>query len=399
MDYIFPIIKTIDDVLPHIAGRDEFVVAEKDGYTVVNYNVSMPDTFPPIKVAGGTAKMREARSLTNRMRRECRGLIFNPDGKIMSRPFHKFFNVNERDETQSHKIDLLKTHTILEKMDGSMIRPLRVNGKLRLGTKMGITDVSILAEKWLHAKPKLLTEFMDILLQQNVTPIYEFVAPNNRIVIDYKDTDLVLLAMRHNITGEYLDISQFRDVKDFMFTLVPAYGSITGEMSDYVDTARQRKNREGDVIIFDDGHMVKIKNDWYVQLHRTKDMIRFERNLVRLIVEENVDDVKGFMMPDDLIKVQQYEIDFWNLFDASVLRTEELIKKTLSGYKGDKKAFALASKNWKPFNKTMVFNHWDGGDVRASMMQRLVKTLFTNTKFKQEKDNFIPGITWNEVDQ
>ena len=39
MNYKFPYIKNISDVLPAIAGRDEFTVAEKEGYTVINYNV------------------------------------------------------------------------------------------------------------------------------------------------------------------------------------------------------------------------------------------------------------------------------------------------------------------------------------------------------------------------
>lgn len=32
MNYYFPEIRTIDDVLPHIEGRDEFIVAEREGY-------------------------------------------------------------------------------------------------------------------------------------------------------------------------------------------------------------------------------------------------------------------------------------------------------------------------------------------------------------------------------
>lgn len=58
MNYEFPVIRTIQDVLPHIEGRDEFVVAERDGYTVINYAVAMEDTFPPVKVAGGSAKIK-----------------------------------------------------------------------------------------------------------------------------------------------------------------------------------------------------------------------------------------------------------------------------------------------------------------------------------------------------
>ena len=49
MNYEFPIINKISDVLPAIEGRDEFVVAEKEGYTVINYNVMMADTFPDVR--------------------------------------------------------------------------------------------------------------------------------------------------------------------------------------------------------------------------------------------------------------------------------------------------------------------------------------------------------------
>jgi RNA ligase len=45
MNYDFPQIKTIDDVLPHISGREEFLVMEKEGYTVIKYAVAFEDTF------------------------------------------------------------------------------------------------------------------------------------------------------------------------------------------------------------------------------------------------------------------------------------------------------------------------------------------------------------------
>ncbi len=43
--YDFPAISHIDDVLPHIEGRDEFRVMRKDWYTVVNYMVAFAETF------------------------------------------------------------------------------------------------------------------------------------------------------------------------------------------------------------------------------------------------------------------------------------------------------------------------------------------------------------------
>ena len=41
MKYRFPHITHINDVLPAIEGRDEFIVAEREHYTVINYMVAM----------------------------------------------------------------------------------------------------------------------------------------------------------------------------------------------------------------------------------------------------------------------------------------------------------------------------------------------------------------------
>jgi RNA ligase len=50
--------------------------------------------------------------------RECRGLIFSDKGNILSRRFHKFFNVNELEETHESLIDINRPHILTEKMDG-----------------------------------------------------------------------------------------------------------------------------------------------------------------------------------------------------------------------------------------------------------------------------------------
>ena len=140
----FPIINTIDDVLPHIEGREEFIVAEREFGTVINYMVSMPDTFV----------MTGPDDFGGTIRRECRGLKFYPDGKIAARPFHKFFNVGEREETQPHNIDMSNPHSIEVKLDGSMLHPMLVGERIRWMTKMGITEVSAQAEEYAIKTPK-----------------------------------------------------------------------------------------------------------------------------------------------------------------------------------------------------------------------------------------------------
>jgi RNA ligase len=80
--------------------------------------------------------------------RECRGIIFHKEtGKIISRRFHKFFNLNELDETHEDLVDVGRPHVLLDKMDGCLVSPFVSLGKLRWGSKMGITEVRI-PYKW-----------------------------------------------------------------------------------------------------------------------------------------------------------------------------------------------------------------------------------------------------------
>lgn len=195
MNYQFPEIRSIHDVLPHIEGRSEFIVAEREFGTVINYVVAMADTFD----------MAGPDDLGAAIRRECRGLKFHPDGTIGARPFHKWFNINEREETQQHVVDLSLPHSIMEKLDGSMIHPMTVAGSVRWMTKMGITEVAKQAEEFVAANTKYL-DFASWCIGNKLTPLFEWCSRKQKIVIDYPEDKLVLLAVRDNVSGEYLPI-------------------------------------------------------------------------------------------------------------------------------------------------------------------------------------------------
>jgi len=101
---------------------------------------------------------RIARQLA--IRRECRGLIFDAKtGELLSRRFHKFFNINEKEESMLENMtDLSGGHIILEKLDGSMIGTIEFvvsaiinsltigafiwRGEVIYGTKLGDSIVS-----------------------------------------------------------------------------------------------------------------------------------------------------------------------------------------------------------------------------------------------------------------
>jgi RNA ligase len=370
MNYQFPIIRHISDVLPHIEGRDEFVVAEREDYTVINYIVAMADTFD----------MTGPDDLGGAIRRECRGLIFDRDGNLMSRPFHKFFNVNERAETQTHEIDMSQPHVIMEKMDGSMIRPILIDGYLRLATKMGVTNVAMDAEAWLAAQPdaEVKRDFLSNSVGKT-TPIFEWVSPFNQIVLAYEEADLVYLGDRDNTTGEY-----WFD-ENAPFTKVPRYGSIEGNIIDYINRQRGAEGREGDIIRFADGHMLKVKNDWYVRIHKTIDRITFDRNIVDLIINEEVDDVIPMLPTVQVERIRNFETRFWAAFKVKedMLLADRNICSQL--YEDDRKRIALEYIPTLP-NKAdaqFVFRMLDGSSIRDLLLEHVRKSISTNTKWEQ----------------
>jgi RNA ligase len=367
MRYVFPEIRTINDVLPHVEGREEFIVAERDFGTVINYAVAMADTFD----------MTGPDDLGGAIRRECRGLIFNKEGNIMSRPFHKFFNINEREETQSHVVDMSQPHVIMEKMDGSMIRPILVDGYLRLATKMGVTEVAMQAESWLAAQGPALKEWLRQCVEDSVTPIFEWVSPFNQIVLAYEEADLVYLGSRDNASGVYF----FDEYAPF--TKVTRYGSVEGNITDYIAQQRGAEGREGDIIRFADGHMVKVKNDWYVRIHKTIDRILFDRNIISLILNEEVDDVIPMLPKVQAERVRDVEARFWTAFKQTENRLYGLRLAVQQTYEDDRKAIAtqfvptLEDKQMVP----LLFRVLDGHNVRDVLMAHVEKQLFTNVKW------------------
>jgi len=366
MHYKFPEIRTIADVLPAIAGRDEFVVAERDFGTVINYLVAMPDTF----------KMEGPDDVMGAIRRECRGMIFYPEGDIMSRPYHKFFNVNEKEETQSHRLDLTRDHVVMDKLDGSMIRPVRMHGMVRLATKMGVTDIAMEAEKLLDVDQY---NWLDDMMADGFTPIFEYIAPTNKIVVEYVEPKLILTGVRETVSGVYVDLREIFTP----FEVVATYASIH-DLDAYLAFSRGETNREGDIIRFDDGMMVKCKNDWYVQIHKTKDIVAVDRNIVELVLNETIDDTRAMLDPSDLVRVDNVEAAFWEAFRNAEGRLEglEMLARTIYG--ADKKRIALEMVP-NLINKAdggFIFRLIDGAVLRDLLLDYCKKNIGSTPKYE-----------------
>jgi RNA ligase len=350
MTYTPARIEHIDDVLPHVEGRQEFGIHHKDGYSVIDYHYVLPDSFD------------------NPYRLECRGIKFGPDGGILARPFGKFFNVGEKPEATGENLDLSRPHIVMEKMDGSMIHPAIVDGQVCFMTRMGRTDVARKAER--HLSRELAYE-CETWLRAGVTPIFEFVAPDNRIVIQYARSELYLLAIRHTVSGEYTTHETIIRAAEAMQVYPAPVHVVPRDPQAFLAHARSVKGLEGFVIRFADGFMVKAKGEDYVLKHRAKESVLQEKNVLALIVRDELDDVLPLLDPIDRTNVERYRADVL----AGIAESRDIIAQIVeAGKDADQKTFAtVLLKDVIPQVRSLAFQVRAGVNAREAILSSIIK--------------------------
>ena len=207
MRYQFPIDMTLDEVRAAVMAHNErlgaksFIEADRGDHVIFNYVVAFAESFPTPNT--GDAELDRQYAIL----RECRGLIFCKEtGTVIRRPFHKFFNVNERAETQLGNLDFDQNHKIETKLDGSMIAVFLLDGNLIWATKMVALEFHEQVKDFVEKSEIKYEKFCFNMINDGYTPIFEWMSPENKIVIDYKEPTLVLTAVRHMVSGEFLPL-------------------------------------------------------------------------------------------------------------------------------------------------------------------------------------------------
>jgi T4 RnlA family RNA ligase len=408
--YRFPHITRIEQCLEAIKGADNFVVAERDGHIIINYIMMDSHTFPAVHpteewnklarpVADGWYRIKDQYfregdyDINAAIRRECRGIIFDADGNIISRRLHKFFNVNERPETELKGIDFKVPHRVLEKLDGSMITPIPIRNHIRWGTKMGLTEVGFQAEEFVSTR-KAYLDFAEYCVEHHLTPIFEWCSRKQRIVLDYPKDDLVLLAIRNTFTGEYLPYENMWGFAKFW--KVPCVstlgdGSIVNpeEFVDGVINNQHDGLMEGFVVRFDDGHSIKIKTSDYVRIHRAKDSILQEKRVVEMIANDKCDDVLPHLINHDKYALELFRDAFWNGIQVTADEIYWLFSHWWNKTNGNKRTFAIKAE-MNPTYKSVCFSVWNewttsSAPIREELIKRVLKNIGSGTMVESNR--------------
>ncbi len=364
-------IKNLDDVLPHISYDDGIVVSERAGYTVVDYVFVTPNTF------------------ANPLAQQCRGLKFGADERLIARPFHKFFNIGEKE--QPHDIDWTRPHVIMDKLDGSMVHPVILNDELVFMTRMGITDQ---AKAALSVASDAVKRLCDDVMAAGQTPMFEYTGPDNRIVVDYADTGLTLLAVRDIISGAYMGHADLTALAArYGVPVVDTFGQVT-HADAFIATGRALAGVEGYVVAFEDGHRLKLKADGYVLRHKALAGVAYEKNVLAWIVEDALDDVLPLLHGDVAERVQTYQARLTAAINA---RVAELTGFAAAFEGADRRTYAMAVKDKIDRRlQPVAFAIADGRDARAAILKLLKRSTGSENRVHEIRDLF--DLDWKGSD-
>jgi len=183
---------------------------------------------------------------------QCRGLVTDFNGNVVSWCLKKFFNMEELSDDMIPK----ESFDIFDKMDGSYISIFMYNDEIIINSRGSFnSDASNLAYQVFKNKYK-----NKVNIDSNITYILELIGPDNRIVVSYPENDLVLLCALDK-TGKELDI--YTDMFDG-FNRVKKHNGIT----DFIKLKNIISNdEEGYVVRFKSGFRMKIKGQEYLRLH------------------------------------------------------------------------------------------------------------------------------------
>lgn len=278
-----------------------------------------------------------------------------------------------------------------------MIAPFRDTSRnLIWGSKRVSDEFHDAVRRFVDMNPHYI-DFVESILRNRATPIFEFHDPNfssSKIVVHYDEPFLKLLAIRKWDTGEYYDLKSLMRVADeYHIPTASVYPSAEfKDIHTLMSEVREWEDQEGVVIVFSDGQRVKLKSEWYVRRHKAKEFINRPHVMAQIALEVgdvSFDDISPYISSEDR-----------NRYDVHILKLENLITRLSKFIKmmSDKwkeagpKEYALKEEN-KAFSN-LVFQALRGKDPYLLSLESAKKCCTKELTYS----NWIEGVLLLKLD-
>jgi len=207
--------------------------------------------------------------------RACRGAVVervdndgdhSPYYRLVAYAFDRFFNVGEG---YCHELDWSRTK-VYEKYDGSLIKLFHYKNDWIVSTSGSVAGASEVGTTGRSFADLFWAVFDEVgysrnVLDPNLCYVFELCHKDNRIVVEYEEPQLPLLAVRdRKIDFEELNLEFF--APDFNLARSYDFGDLAA-----VESAVNGRGADHEGFILSDGRgRAKVKSDVYCQLHRVR---------------------------------------------------------------------------------------------------------------------------------
>jgi hypothetical protein len=343
----------------------------------------------PQKVTAITNESWTKANMWNRSR------IETLDGKTVSQGFGKFVNLNQYCNdltvTTSDVIEAIKNNDAIAtlKIDGSLLIRSVYNNDIILRTR-GSFDYKGLENSWevdsiFKYKYPLI---WDINLYNNMSLLFEWVSPNNKIIINYEEPELILIGAVYHDTMKYakmdeiIQISKVLNVKHTEFFVLDNEG-----FNNLIEKTKTDSTVEGWVIrIHNEQTLVKVKCDAYLLKHRLKNNVNIEY-LIDMWIDNGCSSINDFI--NYFKETYDEEITLWamplilkmfekiNELNNDINNIKNIVKNALNN-KMNRKDFAINMMNIYGKSKkfSLIMNLFSGKENNNDIIRNILLESF-----------------------
>lgn len=284
--------------------------------------------------------------------RECRSIVIDLKREaIVTSPFKKFANLNEWEENSEenirHEIENAKSVEITNKLDGSLQVARWYNNELFMTGSQSLDY----KKSWRleSGRNMLLSNPSYVkMIRENptITFMFEFISLADTHVVKYDKSQegLYLIGMRDTTTGKQFSYADVQKVAN-------RYNVLMTEIFDKTldDVLKEIKYLKSDkcegFVINIDGHMVKVKTDDYVKLHKIISKISSINLIIQNIADGKTDDllakipktyhgrvVKIIKITDEYIAKMEEKVNYYYYNSPARLDNSDVNKKEFMLY-------------------------------------------------------------------
>ena len=287
---------------------------------------------------------------------------------ILAKPFGKFPNYGEM-PFYEEDIDYNGIEYVTEKMDGSLGISYFFKDEIRFSTRGSfISEQSIKAtEMWKDKYAGNDKQFMEVYMNAPVTYLVEIIYPSNRVVVDYKDEEkLVLLGVN------YLFEEYEANEEDLIFEaevlgreMPKFYKYNLKQMLELKNTLPA--SHEGWVIKFFNGKRLKVKGNEYMAVHAVMYGIS-DKNKVKAWAEDGFREYIIDLPEEFRPELEKFANELDKLKDSLYIMLQTLYE-TINEMANDQKDFArlvnsIISEEYRKF----IFEARKSGSIPVEMI-------------------------------